>query len=100
MSTNQTKDELRDFVKWIVIDLRSTPGIERQDFNPKALEDFVDAKTKELMELIASHTPDLTNIQHWVAKGLDPTNTNKDVPYRCLQMIADELKALSNRSKT
>ena len=43
---------------------------------------------------VAEARVDLSNIQDWVKVGLDPTNTNKDVPYKCLQMINNELKRL------
>jgi type II secretory pathway component PulK len=72
------------------VNLAYLRGINRSE-NPKLEEDAI----APIMALIASNKPDLSNIQDWVDKGLDPTNTNKDVPYRCLQMINDELKNLS-----
>lgn len=41
-------------VKWIVIDLRSTPGITSETFPQKALDDFIDNKCAEIMQLFAS----------------------------------------------
>lgn len=58
-----------------------------------------EAAKSKIQELITKHTQlevekaktDLEPIAYWIAKGLDPRNTNKDVPYRCLQVIADIL---------
>lgn len=42
------------------------------------------------------------SMRDWAEKGLDLKNTNPDVPYRCLQMIRDELiqfRQLNKRGK-
>lgn len=52
-----------------------------------------------IQKLVVEGQPDLTNIKAWVKQGLDPKYTNSDVPYRCLQMIDDELKALKESIK-